>query len=103
MTKAAEKKTEEVKPKVEKIEQNGVARPKAGTATGNVWAIADELSNAAGKPASRADVLKAASDAGINSATVATQYGKWRKFHGIVAEPKPAKVKEEVAGEQPAA
>lgn len=63
--------------------QNGVSRPKSGTATGRVWEIADELSKAAGGPAARADVLKAFEAEGGNPATGATQYGRWKKFHGL--------------------
>lgn len=63
--------------------QNGVTRPKAGTATGRVWEIADELSEQAGQPAERAEVLKAYEAEGGNSSTGATQFGRWRKFHGL--------------------
>lgn len=100
MTEQVEKKEKKekvakvAKEKVEKIQQNGVTRPKAGTATATVWEIAERLSNEAGAVAKRADVMKACEEAGINAATTATQYGKWRKFHGIVAEPKAAKAAE---------
>jgi len=74
----------EAKPEVVKMpEQNGVRRPKPGTATGRVWEIADELSKEQESPAARADVLKAFEGEGGNSATGATQYGRWRKFHGL--------------------
>jgi hypothetical protein len=63
--------------------QNGVSRPRGGTATGRVWEIADELSAAAGTAIGRADVLRAFEAEGGNSATGATQYGRWRKFHGL--------------------
>lgn len=66
-----------------KIVQNGVSRPGAGTATGAVWDIADELSAVAGEPAKRGDVMQAAEEKGLNKATTATQYGRWRKFHGL--------------------
>jgi hypothetical protein len=62
---------------------NGVTRPKDGTSTGRVWQIADGLSAAAGKPATRGDVMVAAKAEGLNEATIATQYGRWRKFHGL--------------------
>lgn len=70
--------------------QNGVTRPKDGTATGRVWAISDELSAAAGKPAARKDVINKGVAEGINPATLATQYGKWRRFHGLLREVKVA-------------
>lgn len=63
--------------------QNGVARPKEGTSTGRVWAIADELSKASGQPAPRKAVMDKATAEGINAATVATQYGRWCRFFGI--------------------
>lgn len=78
---AAPKKEKAVK--APKIEQNGISRPGAGTATGKVWEIADSISQATGKPASRKSVLEDAQAAGINPATAATQYGRWRKFHGL--------------------
>lgn len=97
MTEAAEqtkepktKKVKEVKEKIAKIEQNGVSRPKAGTATERVWAIADAKSQAAGKPATRKEVLDAALAEGLNVSTAATQYGRWCKFHGVTPEAKAA-------------
>ena len=89
-------------PATPKIEKNGVTRPKDGTATGNVWKISDELSAALGRPASRKEVMDKAKTEGINEATVATQYGRWRKFHGItgtVTAPKPEAPA--AAGEKP--
>lgn len=84
-------------PKVERIQANGVTRPADGTVTGRVWEISDRLSKALGKPVPRADVMKEAVEGGINSATVATQYGKWRVFNGlkgvVTTEPKPPKEK----------
>lgn len=69
--------------------QNGVTMPRSNTQTGRVWEIADQLSKDAGQPASRADVLKAFEAEGGNSATGATQYGRWKKFYGITAPKKP--------------
>lgn len=70
--------------------QNGVTRPSAGTATGNVWAIADRISNEKGRPALRAEVTAAGTEAGINSSTVTTQFGQWRRFYGLKKEEKVA-------------
>ena len=90
-----EAKTEAVKAEKEpKIEQNGVTRPKAGTKTARVWEITDTLSIQGEAPAARKDVLEAAGKEGINQATAATQYGRWRKFYGlgkeVVAKPEAA-------------
>lgn len=86
MTEAAQAET---KPEKEpKIRANGVTRPKAGTKTARIWEIADAKSAEAGAPAKRKEVLDAATAEDINVATAATQYGRWRKFHGLGAEPK---------------
>lgn len=74
---------EETQTKPERPSQNGVTRPGEGTATGRIWEIADELSAQANEPAKRGDVLKVAEEEGLNAATAATQYGRWRKFHGL--------------------
>ena len=69
--------------KVVRAIANGVTRPAAGTSTARIWQIADEISAAAKAPASRADVLKVAEAEGLNGATCATQYGRWRVFNGL--------------------
>lgn len=70
--------------------KNGVTRPKAGTKTGRIWAIADDLSAKAGSPVARKAVLEAAIAEDINAATAATQYGRWRVYYGLGAEKKAA-------------
>ena len=77
-------------PKEPRVEANGVVRPKDGTSTGRVWAIADEISAAKGAPAPRKEVMDQCAAEKINVSTAATQYGKWRKFHGLEREVKPA-------------
>ena len=69
--------------KIVRAVANGVTRPADGTATARIWQIADEISAAAKAPASRADVLKVAEAEGLNGATCATQYGRWRVFNGL--------------------
>ena len=69
--------------KVVRVVANGVTRPASGTSTARIWEIADEISAAAKAPASRADVLKVAEAEGLNGATCATQYGRWRVFNGL--------------------
>lgn len=64
-------------------QRNGVSRPGAGTSTGRVWEIADQLSQQLGQPVPRGDVMKAGLAEGLNQATIATQYGRWRKFYGL--------------------
>ncbi len=69
--------------KVVRAVANGVTRPADGTSTARIWQIADEISAKAKAPASRADVLKVAEAEGLNTATCATQYGRWRVFNGL--------------------
>jgi hypothetical protein len=86
-----------------KITQNDVTRPKDGTTTGRVWAIADEISAKNGSPADRKSVIDQVVAEGINASTGATQYGKWRKFHGLVGDAAPGKApKAETPAEAPA-
>lgn len=89
--------------KTEKVEQNGVTRPASGK-TKLVWDIADAMSKELKAPVSR----KAITDALIAAphllviGTIHTQYGKWRKFHGLVKEvaaPAPAEVAVETGAE----
>ena len=70
---------------VAKDAKNGVTRPKAGTTTGRVWETADKMSEAAGEPAERKAIMEACVALGINKATVSTQLGNWRKYHGLTA------------------
>ncbi|AIM40613.1 hypothetical protein [Vibrio phage VpKK5] len=87
--------------KAPKDSKNGVTRPKAGTKTGRVWEIADAQSQALGSPAPRAPVLEAATGEGINAATAATQYGRWRKYHGLEGTGKTVEAKPAETAEQP--
>lgn len=90
-TTAAEATTEtaaEAKPAVVKVKQeerNGVVHPKAGTACGKVWEVADQLTAKLGHVAERKDVMEVVTQRGINPSTCATQYARWRKFHGYAA------------------
>lgn len=90
--------TDQVKQEVAKDERNGVVRPKADSSTGKVWLIADEISSNKKEPATRREVIEAGVDAGLNASTISTQYGRWRKYHGLAAEPRaPRKAKEAAA------
>lgn len=106
-TKAPAKKAE-AKEKIVRDTKNGITRPGEGTITGRVWGIADAISATANEdgsksPAMRAPVLNAAVAEKINESTAATQYGKWRKFHGLVGSGRPAKAKEDKAAPAAAA
>lgn len=72
--------------------QNGITRPKAGTTCGRVWAICEALSTENNAPAERGDVIKLAEAEGINSATTATQHGKWRKYYGLTNSKTPEEI-----------
>lgn len=68
--------------------ENGVTRPKAGTSTGRVWEIVEQLKGRKADVPKRAEVIEAAVAEGINPSTAATQYGRWRQFHGFMREPR---------------
>jgi hypothetical protein len=90
---AAKKAEQEAAKAAEKQpEQNGIRRPKPEGMCGRAWAIFDEASKARGEPASIGETLPVAVAAGINDATVRTQYARWRKFHNVsgrIEAPKP--------------
>lgn len=67
------------------VTQNGISRPMSGK-TLQVWEIADSLSAQKQAPADRKEVIEQAIAAGIESGTANTQFGRWRKFHGLAAE-----------------
>jgi hypothetical protein len=77
-------KTQPTEPKP-KREDNGIpARPKATTATGLVWQIADELSvKANGEIPDRKELITACEAEGINPATAQVQFGKWKKAREV--------------------
>lgn len=72
-------------PVVQRQRQNGFTRPIAGTMTGLVWDIADEISAKEKRPAMRDEVWKEYQTrlAGANKATLSTQYSRWCGFHGV--------------------
>lgn len=85
MTKVKKEVEKEVeKEVVVKDTKNGITRPKEGTKTGRVWAISDALSAELKKPVGRKAVIDAATAEEINPSTAATQYGRWRKYNGLV-------------------
>lgn len=61
---------------------NGVPIPREGTTSAAIWNIANKLSSK-GSPAERAEVMEACVKEGINEATVATQYQRWRIAYGV--------------------
>ncbi len=81
--KAAAKKAVATKPRAASVSQNDITAPREGGASAAVWAIADKLSKQTRKPAARAAVLAEAEKMAVNAATAATQYARWRAFHGI--------------------
>src|SRR5260370_11445023 len=70
-----------------RLRQNGVTRPRAGTITGRVWEIADEVSKAFGNHDVRKEVIAKGLAAGINAATLQTQISEWRRFQGLGRNP----------------
>lgn len=77
-------------PKVKQPNQNGVTMPKAGTQTRRIWDVSDELTKSTGKTAARGAVMEICEKEGLNKATIATQYGRWCKYHGYTKVTKAA-------------
>ncbi|MDD2663715.1 MAG: hypothetical protein PHD19_08130 [Dechloromonas sp.] len=65
-------------PKVERVEQNGVKRPKDGGLCAAVWAWLD-----ANPTATIKDAKAAAPENGWNENNVACEFYAWRKFNGL--------------------
>ncbi|MEE2474034.1 hypothetical protein [Pseudomonas aeruginosa] len=65
-------------PKVERVEQNGVKRPKEGGLCAAVWAWLD-----ANPTATIKDAKAAAPENGWNENNVACEFYAWRKFNGL--------------------
>lgn len=80
----ADRKAAKEKREAERMpEMNGVRRPKPDTKCGQVWGIADKLSEKLGSPTPVAPVLEQAEAAGLNVSNAKAEYARWRKFHGI--------------------
>lgn len=65
-------------PKVERVEQNGVKRPKEGGLCAAVWTWLD-----ANPTATIKDAKAAAPENGWNENNVACEFYAWRKFNGL--------------------
>lgn len=96
-TKAPEKPKAPAKPKMPN--QNGVTMPSPGTQTRRIWDVSDDLTKKTGSTAERGKVMEICLAEGLVKATIATQYGRWCKFHGITKVTK----KEEKAATAPEA
>ena len=81
-----------VKVKVERERKNGQTRPAADSVTGKLWATFDAISKKSKAPATRKEILEAAKLEGINASTAATQYSRWRAFHGHVGTAAPGRL-----------
>lgn len=88
----AAKEKKEKAPKPDRVEQNGVVRPKAGGKCDAVWKIADEISRKKKAPAEAGEVMAAGKEQGLNESNIRAEYQRWRKFNGLTGRtPKAAK------------
>jgi hypothetical protein len=69
-------------PKAVSSSSGPVERPKGESTTGKVWVIADKLFAEHNGMPPRDKIMAACVEAGINPATAATQYSKWKKSKG---------------------
>ncbi len=66
------------------------SRPRAGTRTGRVWEVADEITRETGRRASRREVVDRIAAEEGNRATASTQYQHWKTGYEAPAEQAPA-------------
>ena len=66
------------------------SRPRAGTRTGRVWEVADEITRETGRRASRREVVDRIAAEEGNRATANTQYQHWKTSSEAPAEQAPA-------------
>lgn len=64
-------------------EQNGIRRPGPEGMCGQVWGLADSLSQQLGQAVPIANLLEAGVAAGLNPSNIRTEYARWKKFHGL--------------------
>lgn len=64
-------------------EQNGIRRPGPEGLCGQVWGLADSLSQQLGQAVPIANLLEAGVAAGLNPSNIRTEYARWKKFHGL--------------------
>ena len=65
-------------------------RPRAGTRTGRVWEVADEITRDSGRPASRREVVERIAAENGNPATANTQYQHWKtSYEASAGQPPP--------------
>lgn len=69
-------------PKVERLERNGVKRPRAGGACDKVWPHLDAVGDM-----STTEIKEWAVGAGLNPGNAAIEIYQWRKFNGIRRAP----------------
>lgn len=72
------KSTQSSEPKAPKVPGAPPEAPKAGSTTGKVWEIATRICPP-GAAIDRTAIIAACKEAGINEATAATQYSKWKR------------------------
>lgn len=64
-------------------EQNGIRRPGPEGVCGQVWGLADKLSQELGQAVPIANLLEAGVAQGLNPSNIRTEYARWKKFHGL--------------------
>lgn len=67
----------------ERERRNGITRPGEDTVIGQIWQIADEITEEKGRPAFRDEVVSRFMEevANANQTTGHTQYARWQKFN----------------------
>lgn len=66
-----------------RVKQNGITMPKPKTISAQIFSIADSLSKKGTHVPEKQKILDRAEKKGINLATAATQFSRWKQFHGV--------------------
>lgn len=82
-TEATETEATETSAVDERERRNGITRPGEDTVIGQIWKIADEITEEKGRPAFRDEVVTRFKEeiANANQTTGHTQYARWQKFN----------------------
>lgn len=72
--------------KVSRIVINGISRPSSDSKTGQLWALADELSAAKGSPVDTKNFIEEGLKRKLTESrsTLTAQLYNWRKFYGLI-------------------
>lgn len=79
----AKQAAKEAKEALRQPEQNGIRRPGPDGKCGQIWGLADKLSEDLGQAVPISHLMEAGVPSGLNVSNIRTEYARWKKFHGL--------------------